>query len=234
MDRLEYCIENHAVLIKWIPAVQKINPIDENIAPFFQRLSKAEIPLLVHVGGEKTFRTVARELDDVDRLIPALDAGVKIIAAHSGTWPRGDKKSNQMPRLRELLKRYQNLWLDNSGICNPSRYFHLPKIAKDKLLSSRTLYGSDWPVPSNAFYYWRQLGIKDIWSLESISNPLERDMAIKARFGYPESSFYRAQEVLANLDKWLEPEGVQPTFDKNLPPGYSIHRKPDASREGIH
>ena len=50
--------------------------------------------------------------------------------------------------------------VDNSGMANPSRFPSLPRAALDATLRDRTLYGSDFPIPSNAFYYPRRLGAR--------------------------------------------------------------------------
>jgi len=203
LDLLQYCIDEGAVLIKWLPPAQGIDPADPKILDFYRALADAKMPLLVHTGGEKTFATVIEGVESIDKLIPALDLGVTVICAHSATWVLGDKKFDQLPRLKELLGRYPQLWLDNSGICNPSRFFHLPRLAKDPLINERTLYGSDWPVPSNAFYYAGKLGVRKVFQLERMRNVIDRDVATKAAFGYQPSTHTRANQVLANLERWL-------------------------------
>src|SRR5690606_5902717 len=160
LRRLEYCIQEGAVLIKWLPAAQGINATSIHLGDYYKLLAEAGIPLLVHMGGERTFATIRPEANDVNTLRPALDTGCKVISAHSATRILGTREPDQLPQLRQLLGEYPHLWLDNSGLCNPGRFAHVPDLAKDELFRSRTLYGSDWPVPSNAFYYGPQLGFR--------------------------------------------------------------------------
>ncbi len=205
VERLEYCIEHGAVLIKWLPAAQGIDPASDRIKEFYRVAARAKIPLLIHMGGERTFKTVTAEYNNVERLVQPLEAGVKVICAHTATRILGTSEPDQIPKLKELLKRYPHLFVDNSGICNPSRFSHLPALAKDELIEERTLFGSDWPVPTNSFYYVRQLGARKVFALERTKNTIDRDMEIKRAFGYSEASLTRATSVLANLDRWSAP-----------------------------
>lgn len=204
MSRLEYCVENGAVLIKWLPASQGIDPTSNKLGDFYKLLAETQIPLLVHMGGERTFATIRPEANDVNALIPALEAGCTVICAHSATRILAANEPDQLPRLRELLAQYPRLWLDNSGLCNPGRFPHVPRLAKDEQFTSRTLYGSDWPVPSNALYYTKQLGVKAVWNLERQKNLISRDVATKRALGYPDRTLTQASGVLANLPRWVK------------------------------
>src|SRR5262249_54198125 len=101
------------------------------------------------------------------------------------------------------LREFPHLYVDNSGLCSPSRFAHVPRLANDELIASRTVYGSDWPVPSNAFYYTRKLGLKRMLALEGTRNSVNRDIATKRALGYPDATLTRAASVLAHLDRWL-------------------------------
>lgn len=202
MKRLEYCIDNGAVLIKWLPAAQGINATSASLKDFYRLLAEANIPVLMHMGGERTFATIRPEANDVTTMRPALDAGCKVICAHTATRIVGTSEPDQLPQLRAMLREYPNLWVDNSGMCNPGRFAHVPVLAKDELIAGRTLYGSDWPVPSNAFYYAMQLGVRATWQIEREKNLIARDIKTKSALGYPEATLTRASQVLANLSRW--------------------------------
>jgi predicted TIM-barrel fold metal-dependent hydrolase len=202
LERLDYCIEHGAVLIKWLPAAQSIDPADRKMGPFYARCAAAKLPLLIHMGGERTFKTVTAEFNNVERLREPLEAGVPVICAHTATRILGTDEPDQIPALKALLKEYPHLWVDNSGLCNPSRFAHVPKLAADPEITARTLYGSDYPVPANAFYYLGKLGPRKVWELERTANVVDRDVAIKRAFGYPEATLTRATRVLAHLDRW--------------------------------
>lgn len=205
LDLLEYCIEHGAVLIKWLPAAQAIDPDDAQLDAFYRRAEGAKLPLLIHMGGERTFRTITAAFNNVERLRRPLEAGVRVICAHTATRILGTDEADQIPALKALLRRYPNLWVDNSGLCNPSRFAHVPRLAQDAEITGRTLYGSDFPVPSNAVYYAFKLGARRVLELERTANVIERDVEIKRALGYPDSTLDRASGVLANLDRWPGP-----------------------------
>ena len=203
MERLEESIERGAVMIKWLPIVQDIDTADPRIQPFYTRLADAGIPLLIHAGtGEVTFRTVAPRHRPVRILEPALRAGVKVICAHSAARIHLSREPDQRPELRALLQRFPNLWVDNSGLANTSRFRHLPALARDPLIRDRTLHGSDFPVPTSAVFYTARLGPRRVARIERERNKLQRDLLIKRALGFDDESFTRASEVLANLDRW--------------------------------
>ena len=204
---LDEAIERGAVLIKWLPIVQGFDPGSMRARPFLRRVAEAGVPILVHAGcGEVTFATVDDRCGGLDSLIPALDLGVKVICAHTAA-PSFLERSH-VPRLRELLKKYDNLWVDNSGLANLSRARHLPRFAADPLINSRTLHGSDFPVPSSARHFRRRLGRKEVARIHAVSNGIQRDLMIKLAMGYEEACVSRAAGVLANLDRWCGSESA--------------------------
>jgi uncharacterized protein len=203
MERLEECVDGGAVLIKWLPSAQDIDPASPRLTPFYRRLAETGIPLLVHSGGgELTFREVRPELKELSLLRAPLEAGVSVICAHSGTPVLLSRDPNQLPLLRAMLEQYPRLWVDNSGMANPSRFTYLPRLARDPFFRSRTLYGSDFPVPSNAFYFAGRIGPGTALTLERERNPFDRDVQVKRALGYPDRTLTRAEGVLANLTRW--------------------------------
>jgi hypothetical protein len=204
LEALEECIEGGAALIKWLPATQDIDPGDRALAPFYRRLAETGIPVLVHSGGsEQTFAQVSPDLKDLRRILFPLEEGVRMIVAHTAAPVTYARDPDQVPMLKRMLERFPHLWVDNSGISNPSRFPHLPRFARDPELVERTIHGSDFPVPSNAFWYVRQLGSRGVMALERIRNRMQRDIELKRALGYPDDVLTRAPEVLANLDRWI-------------------------------
>jgi predicted TIM-barrel fold metal-dependent hydrolase len=208
LERLEECAEGGAVLIKWLPIAQGIDPSSPRLRPFYRRVAELGIPLLIHAGGgEMTFREVAPELGGVERLRAPLEQGVTVICAHSGVPVRLRREPDQLPLVRELLERHPNFWVDNSGMANPSRFPYLPRLARDPLFRARTLYGSDFPVPAVPLLLTRSLGARRAVRLQRERNPLQRDVLLKRELGYPDESLTRARTLLANLDRWgIPPE----------------------------
>jgi hypothetical protein len=204
MERLDECVEGGAALIKWLPATQRIDPSDAALDPFYARMAETGLPLLVHSGGsENTFAQVDARLKDLRLLERPLRAGVAVIVAHTAAPVLYAADEDQVPLLKAWLREFPRLWVDNSGISNLSRFPHLPKFANDAELVERTLHGSDWPVPTNAFYYVQQLGRRRVMSLEREKNTVQRDVSIKRALGYPDEVLTRASRVLPNLRRWV-------------------------------
>jgi uncharacterized protein len=211
LERLDEAIERGATLIKWLPIVQGFDPAAARTRPFLRRLSESGIPLLVHAGtGEVTFATVDPSVGGLHRLIPALEMGVKMICAHTAAPIHFSRETSELPLLRSLLQRFPNLWVDNSGLANPSRFLHLPRFADDPLIRSRTVHGSDFPVLTGAIFYPHRMPLRQIMEIHRETNPLQRAVLIKRAVGYGEDSLRRAADVLANLERWTDRMGENP------------------------
>jgi len=55
LERLSRVAEEGAVLLKWLPPVQRIDPADPALRRFYERLVALDLPLLVHTGPEAAF-----------------------------------------------------------------------------------------------------------------------------------------------------------------------------------
>ncbi|MDB4951294.1 MAG: metal-dependent hydrolase superfamily protein [Gemmatimonadetes bacterium] len=206
LEVLDECIARGAVLVKWLPSAMGIDPSDPRIRPFYRRMADAGLPLLVHSGGsERTFAEVDSRLKDLRLLELPLAEGVPVVVAHAGVPVLLSGDEDQRPLLRAMLRRHRHLWVDNSGIANPSRFPHLPTLAEDAEMLERTLYGSDYPVPSNAVWYVHRLGPVRVATLERERNPLRRDVELKRALGFPDATLTRASEVLPTLSRLARP-----------------------------
>jgi mannonate dehydratase len=203
MDVLDECIDRGATLIKWLPIVQAFDPARPRCRPFLRRMADAGLPLLIHLGtGEMTFRTVDPTVGALQGVVPALEEGVKVVCAHTAAPIHLSRERSELPLLHDLMERYPNLWVDNSGLANPARYRHLPRFADDDRIASRTLHGSDYPVISSGVYYARRLGRRALLKITTERNPLQKDVELKRSIGFSDSSMTRASDVLANLHRW--------------------------------
>ncbi len=99
LERLWRCARDGAVLCKWLPSAQCIDPTHPLAVRFYRALALLGMPLLIHVGPEETIPT---ELDTADELLfnaaagrygerpgdgvaLALEQGATVIVAHSAT-----------------------------------------------------------------------------------------------------------------------------------------------------
>jgi predicted TIM-barrel fold metal-dependent hydrolase len=171
LERLWHCANNGAVLCKWLPSSQAIDPTHPLSVKFYRALALLDLPLLVHVGPEVTIPSAVEE--EEAKLVNAsagqfgkstgsavglaLDAGAKIILAHSGTplGPLLDKDNdyweNAFASFLSILQTQSSgssLYADVSAFCLPGRFKYAKKIislAEEE--PRRFLYGSDFPIP---------------------------------------------------------------------------------------
>lgn len=149
-----------AVLVKWLPSAQRIDPASPRCDPFYGRLAALRLPLLVHAGEELAVHAGhGQELGNPLRLRRALDAGVTVIAAHCATLGEDLDLDAPEPRprvhsfdlflrlLRERLHRGRLLG-DLSGVAHYNRCWALPTLLGDSSLALRLVNGSDYPLPA--------------------------------------------------------------------------------------
>jgi predicted TIM-barrel fold metal-dependent hydrolase len=190
---LEKCVKGGAVLMKWLPPVQGFDPSDELCIPFYEALVHYKLVLLCHTGGEQSLPRVNDRYADPELLRPALERGVKIIAAHCGTRSR-PKDPDFVPAFVKMVHEYENLYGDTSALNLPTRWYAYDTVLKDDLVRGRLVHGSDWPilpVPSP-----RHLGWQGSWQALQEKNWMERDVKIKKKLGFDEAYWNRGAEVL--------------------------------------
>jgi predicted TIM-barrel fold metal-dependent hydrolase len=165
LQRLEWCKEKGAKLIKWIPSIQLIDPADHQIEPFYRKLVQLDLPLLCHAGSERSFTRSADELCDPMRLRLPLSLGVRVVAAHMGSSGKSEGQDN-MERTVALMGVFPNLWGDISALTQINRKRFLRRLLQTPKLRGRLLYGTDYPLINMAlvspFYYPLQLSWKQL------------------------------------------------------------------------
>jgi hypothetical protein len=129
--------KNEAVLCKWLPSTQLINPDDPRFDEFYRKLAEYEIPLLCHVGPEHAIPTwdrTFRKYDSTKYLRRALSHGVTVIAAHCALPFYSDEPDTDFIDLIELMreskKKGWKLYADLSALCVPFRNPYIKDIQK--------------------------------------------------------------------------------------------------------
>lgn len=196
VDELDRCVAAGAVMMKCLPNVHNIDCSNPRYREFWERMAFHRIPLLAHTGGELSLPVVNPAYADPRTLELPLSCGVAVIAAHCGTsslW----RDPDYTDAFRKLTQRHPNLYGDNSGMMTPIRSRHLPRLLRDGL-AQRVVHGSDLPIPfSGRWPYWRGLVTKEEYRrLESLNNPLERDLQLKLSMGFPVECFTRLEQLL--------------------------------------
>jgi len=126
-------------------------------------------------------------------LVPALDRGVTVIAAHCGTRSTFAER-DYLPEFMRLAREYEHFYGDTSALNLPPRWHAYQKILEDPVVREKLIHGSDWPIlPLPPI---RPLGWGQTWELLSEENWLRRDVLIKQRLGFDDAYWRRAGEVL--------------------------------------
>jgi uncharacterized protein len=193
LAELERCMNLGAVLLKWLPIVQDINPADQRCVPFYEALAHYRLPLLCHTGGEQALPNLNLAYADPALLVPALRRGVTVIAAHCGTKARPGETDFTAAFMR-LAREYENLYGDTAALSLPFRSYAYRVLLGDALVRGKLVHGSDWPIL--ALPPGRCLGIREALRLMSERNWMRRDILIKQQLGFDEAYWRRAATLL--------------------------------------
>lgn len=192
LARLEAARKDGAVLMKWIPPVQGIDPSDPALIPFYKKLKELGMPLLSHTGQERAFTHSDDKLADPRRLKLPLSLGVTVVAAHASTTGTNDGVDN-MELLLPMLQEFPTLYADISSLTQINKLGFLQKLLLDRRSKGKLVYGSDFPLSNTAlvspYYFPLELTWKMMRRLASIENPFDRDVALKQALGVPSEVF---------------------------------------------
>lgn len=199
IERLEKAKQQGARLIKWIPNIQHIDPSDEKLMPFYERMKQLDLALLSHTGQEKSFADANDEYGDPVRLKLPLSMGLTVIAAHIATTGRNQGIANYQ-RILPLFEQYPNLYTDISSLTQFNKLGYINKALQDERLRGRLIYGSDYPLINMAlvspFYFPLNLTMEQMSEIKKIDNPFQRDLKLKQALGVSDDIFRRSGELL--------------------------------------
>ena len=203
-DRLRQAKSQGAVLVKWLPNIQGIDPAEPRHDDYYRELVALDLPLLVHTGDERSFTQTDDRLGDPERLRRALQLGVRVIAAHVATTGRHDGVDN-FDRLRALMEEFDQLFVEISSLTQINKRTHLDLVLTSDIPEERVLFGSDYPLISTLlvrpWYYPLHLEMAQIQELRRIENPFDRDVELKRMLGVPAAVFSRSATFLRLEDR---------------------------------
>ena len=190
---LERCAKAGAVLVKWLPLTQNFNPADPKCFPFYEALAHFKIPLLSHTGFEQSLPTINPDVADPMLLVPAIERGVTIIAAHCGTrsmpW-----NEDFLPNFVKLAREHEHFYGDTSALNLPTRSYAYKTVTKDPVLRGKLVHGSDWPIipvpPVSS------VGVATSLKLWKEGNWMRRDVLIKEQLELDDAYWQRAAKIL--------------------------------------
>jgi predicted TIM-barrel fold metal-dependent hydrolase len=196
--RLDWAAAHGAKLVKWIPSTMHIDPADERLAPFYQRLVELRLPLLCHAGQERSFVDARDELADPVRLELPLKLGVTVIAAHiASTGANAGERDTD--RLARMMAAHTNLYSEISSLTQINKPGYLREALTRPEFRGRLLYGTDFPLINTAlvspWFYPLNLTRAKMAKLAAIQNPWDRDVELKCALGVPPEIFVRAESL---------------------------------------
>ncbi|MFQ6083635.1 MAG: amidohydrolase family protein [Candidatus Aminicenantia bacterium] len=193
-EEFQFCLRNGAVLCKWIPSAQMIDPREKKCETLYYLLREHKIPLLYHTGPEPTVPTSYRnipeyknnpyEFNNPKYLQYPLEKGVTVIAAHCSVPYYGIFDPDYKMYLKEFINIFKkakengwkwNLYADVSALCSPFISKEIIETIQNNVPSERLLFGSDFPVPISQLSYSKKK--PDLWTLIKLhfENPLNRN-----------------------------------------------------------
>lgn len=199
LERLVAAKEAGAVLVKWLPSVMRIDPADERLTPFYEKLVELNLPLLTHGGAEKSFTHAHNELADPMRLKLPLELGVRVVVAHMASTGENENEEDFV-RLSKLFADHPNLHADISSLTQLNKPGYLRRTLEQSIARDRLLYGTDYPLIETAlvspWYFPLNLEVGEMRRLAAVENPFERDVQMKRALGVPAATFARTAEFL--------------------------------------
>lgn len=190
---LERCIAAGAVLLKWLPLTQDIDPADPRCIPFYECLAHHGLPLLSHTGGEKTLPNINPNVASPQLLSEAIRRGVKVIAAHCGT-RSALFETDYVDVFERMAKNHEHFYGDTAALNLPTRSHAYKTLFADPAVMAKIIHGSDWPViPIPPV---TKIGLIATAEMFGESNWIRRDILIKQRLGFPPDYWNRGASVL--------------------------------------
>ena len=195
LEELERVAEMGAVLVKWLPTGQDIDPMSPDNDRFFAELAALGLPLLCHTGGERAVVNLNDSYNSPANLERALDAGVTVIAAHCGSrslfWDEC-----YLDVWLGMVERYPNLYGDIAAFGLPGRAYAARRLLASPSASTRLLHGSDFPVPAAPIARAADLGLAKAVAIQRVRNSFERPLRLMMESGFDDDTFSRAGIVL--------------------------------------
>ena len=205
VEALEEVHARGAVLMKWLPVTQNIDPTDERTLTFVHRAGELGMPLLIHYGGERTLRRQHAAQENPQPMLELLArlhrGGVMppTIIAHVATpslpWQR-------RPWVQYLLDAMTGPLADAPLYADIAALYYkgswLKRIVDDPTFApirNRLVFGSDFPVMPTTLFLWRRVRGHRA-EIQAATSWVERSMQIMRAAGFDEAVFDRGGEVL--------------------------------------
>jgi len=198
-----------ACLLKWIPLHHNINLTDPRAVAVLRKCAALGLPLLVHCGPEFSLATQRPQYESIRPLLEVLrrlrrEAAMPcVIVAHAATplWLLGNADSHHA-LLEALRGEFADapLYADLAALTAWTKVPFLCRLRRRPELHARLLFGSDFPVPTDARLLRRELG-RSYRQIAAIRSWPQRAAAACRQLGFNEIVFHRAAELLPHVPR---------------------------------
>jgi predicted TIM-barrel fold metal-dependent hydrolase len=220
LDELDRVAALGAVLVKLLPNSQLFDPGDRAHRGFFRRCAELRLPVVCHTGYEHTLPAPCQAYGDPRRLVPALEEGATVIAAHAGASGVLDE-IEYFDDFLELCDRYDRLYGDTAALCTPTRRRYLLRLVEMPAVCARLVHGSDFPIPVVPWLLADEVTPPATLRFVREKNPLTRDVLMKRAVGLPEDILERGARLLGlghpleERKAGADPCGAAPLFRRD-------------------
>lgn len=190
LDELRRCAARGAALVKLLPNAQVYDPADPKHRPFWRELAKLGLPLLSHIGFEFSLIGQDQSVGNPERLIPALEEGATVIAAHGCSRGLGLGEPHFQTML-DMVRRYPRFFVDSSALTLPNRFGMLLKLRGVAEMRPRILFGTDYPLPVWAFPALAA-GPRAFLRAKAATNPFDRQFLVQQALGLEPAADFAA------------------------------------------
>jgi predicted TIM-barrel fold metal-dependent hydrolase len=202
LDALEEVHAAGAVLVKWLPVHQNIDPTDARVEAFVRRAGELAMPLLIHYGSELALRNNHR---DQKNPVPMFDLLERIkrdgrlgpiiiahVAAAGMPWNIGPYSR---ATIDALLRRFSDdpVYADISALTNKPRL--LLHLLHRPALHRKLVYASDFPIPPATWGFPFLLAGKRRY-VKAHPSWAEQTYRVVESLGFPSSVLQRGHEIL--------------------------------------
>ena len=207
LDEIDRCFELGFKGAKFLQNYWDLDTRLPRYVPYFEKLAKLGLPLVIHVGNESSVPST-RRCEALEMIYAPLELGVTTVCAHMAInyeYSHIFRALSRRPRnfghdyfaLLALLRTHKNLYADVSALMTPVRAKALPHLASQTDVHSRLLYASDFPVPYSAIYNTYDLRLSQRIALHKEPNPFDRNArGLLAYFGEQSELWSNYKKIL--------------------------------------
>jgi len=163
--------------VKVLPNAKQFDPANPRYKDYDRALAERKLPFLSHVGYEFSLIGKNQSVGDPDRLRPALDEGVTVIAAHACSYGVLPYKKF-LPTRRDLVQRYPRFYAAISALTLPNRMRMLLRLRTYPEVHKRFLFGTDYPLSVFHAVAWGRVALGTLRNIIKTTNHFDRQVEV--------------------------------------------------------